>query len=61
VSEVRAVVIDGFGDSPHLAVFPLPELAPDPVLIEVQAASVNAFDWKAVEGRFKDSFEYRFP
>ena len=61
MSEARAVVIDGFGDSPHLAAFPLPELAPDQVLIEVQAASVNAFDWKAAEGRFKDSFEYRFP
>lgn len=61
MSEVRAVVIDGFGDSPHLTAFPLPELAPDQVLIEVQAASVNAFDWKAAEGRFKDSFEYQFP
>jgi NADPH:quinone reductase len=61
VSEVRAVVIDGFGDSPHLASVPLPGLAPDEVLVEVQAASVNAFDWKAAEGRFKDSFEYQFP
>lgn len=58
---VRAVVIDGFGDEPHLATFPAPELGPDEVLIEVRAASVNAFDWKAAEGRFKDSFEYRFP
>ena len=60
-SDVRAVVIGAFDDSPHLATFPLPELAPDQVLIEVQAASVNAFDWKAAEGRFRDSFEYRFP
>ncbi len=59
--DVRAVVIDAFGDPPHLAAFPLPELAPDQVLIEVQAASVNAFDWKAAEGRFRDSFEYKFP
>jgi len=60
-SDVRAVVIDAFGDSPHLATFPRPEPSPDQVLIEVRAASVNAFDWKAAEGRFKDSFEYRFP
>jgi NADPH:quinone reductase len=60
-SDVRAVVSDAFGDSPHLATFPLPGLAPDQVLIEVRAASVNAFDWKAAEGRFKDSFEYKFP
>ena len=61
MTEVRAVVIDGFGDAPHLASFPLPELAAGQVLIEVEAASVNAFDWKAAEGRFKDSFDYRFP
>jgi NADPH:quinone reductase-like Zn-dependent oxidoreductase len=61
VTHVRAVVIDGFGDTPHLASFPLPGLAPDQVLIEVRAASVNAFDWKAADGRFKDAFDYQFP
>jgi NADPH:quinone reductase-like Zn-dependent oxidoreductase len=61
VTNVRAVVIDGFGDPPHLASFPLPELAAGQVLIEVQASSVNAFDWKAADGRFKDSFDYQFP
>jgi NADPH:quinone reductase-like Zn-dependent oxidoreductase len=61
VTDVRALVIDGFGDTPHLATFPLPELAASQVLIEVQATSVNAFDWKAAEGRFKDSFDYQFP
>ena len=61
MTHVRAVVIDAFGDSPHLATFPRPEPSPDQVLIEVRAASVNAFDWKAAEGRFRDSFEYRFP
>ena len=57
----RALVIDGFGDTPHLAAFPVPEPAASEVLIEVQAASVNAFDWKAAEGRFKESFDYQFP
>ncbi len=61
MTDVRAIVIDGFGDPPHLATFPLPELAPGQVLIEVQATSVNAFDWKAADGRFKDSFDYQFP
>jgi NADPH:quinone reductase-like Zn-dependent oxidoreductase len=57
----RGVVIDGFGDEPHLAEIQLPELAPDEVLIKVRAASVNAFDWKAAEGRRRDSFDYQFP
>jgi NADPH2:quinone reductase len=61
VTQVRAVVIDGFTGSPHLATFTAPGLAERQVLIAVQAASINAFDWKAAEGRFKDSFEYEFP
>jgi NADPH:quinone reductase-like Zn-dependent oxidoreductase len=61
VTRVSAIVIDRFDDLPHMTTFPVPELAPDQVLIAVQAASINAFDWKAAEGRFKDSFEYRFP
>jgi NADPH:quinone reductase len=60
-AEARALVIEGFGDAPHLATFPVPELAAGQVLIKVQAASVNAFDWKAAEGRFKESFDYQFP
>lgn len=61
MTSARAVVINHFGDVPHLTTFPLPALAPGQVLIEVQAASVNAFDWKAAEGRFKDAFDYQFP
>jgi NADPH:quinone reductase-like Zn-dependent oxidoreductase len=61
VTRVRAVVIDGYDDPPHLGEFPVPELAADQVLIAVQAASINAFDWKAAEGRFRGSFEYEFP
>jgi NADPH:quinone reductase-like Zn-dependent oxidoreductase len=61
VTSARALVIDGFGDAPHLAAVPVPELGPDQVLIAVHAASINAFDWKAAEGRFKDSFDYQFP
>ncbi len=61
MTDARAVVIDGFDTPPHLAPLAVPELAPDQVLIATAAASVNAFDWKAAEGRFRDSFEYRFP
>src|SRR5437899_347688 len=61
VSDPRGLVIDGFGDTPHLAVLDVPGLVPGQVLIAVEAASVNAFDWKAAEGRFKDNFDYQFP
>lgn len=61
MTNARAVLIDSYDDSPHLATVPVPELAADQVLITVRAASINAFDWKAAEGRFKGSFEYEFP
>jgi NADPH:quinone reductase len=59
--DTRALVIEHFDDTPHLAPVPIPDIGPRDVVIEVRAASVNAFDWKAAEGRFKDTFEYRFP
>jgi NADPH:quinone reductase len=61
VTDTRGVVIEHFGDEPHVAPIDVPPLAQDQVLIEVRAASVNAFDWKAAEGRFKESFDYQFP
>jgi NADPH:quinone reductase-like Zn-dependent oxidoreductase len=57
----RAIVIESFDDAPHAAAIPIPELAPDQVLVAVQAASVNAFDWKAATGRLRESFGYQFP
>jgi len=58
---MRAVLIESFGDAPHVGELEVPALADDQVLIRVHAASVNAFDWKAAEGRFKEMFEYVFP
>jgi NADPH:quinone reductase len=59
--DTRALVIEQFGDAPHLVTLPVPELGPRDVLIEVRAASINAFDWKAADGKFRDIFQYEFP
>lgn len=61
VTETHAVLIDSFEDAPHLAELSIPEVAGDQVLIRLRAASLNAFDWKAAEGRFKEMFRYDFP
>ena len=57
----RALVIDDFGDVPHLGEVPVPALEPTQVLIRVRAASINAFDWKAADGVFRGMFRYHFP
>jgi NADPH:quinone reductase-like Zn-dependent oxidoreductase len=57
----RAVVIESFEDMPHLVERAVPEPGDGEVLIRVHATSINAFDWKAAEGRFKEMFEYDFP
>jgi NADPH:quinone reductase-like Zn-dependent oxidoreductase len=59
--KTRAVLIESFEDSPHLASREVSEPRDGQVLIRVRAASVTAFDCKAAEGRFKDNFEYEFP
>ena len=59
--KTRAVLMESFNDAPHLVEIDMPEPADDQVLVRIHAASVNAFDWKVAEGRFKDMFEYCFP
>jgi len=57
----RLVVIESFDDTPHLVERAIPELGADQVLIRVEAASLNAFDWKVADGFLKHAFEYEFP
>lgn len=57
----RAVVIESFEDQPGVVYTDVPVPGKGEVLIRVHAASINAFDWKAAEGRFKDNFDYQFP
>ncbi len=40
---------------------PKPGLAPDQVLVEVQAAAANPFDWKVREGMVRQMAELNFP
>jgi len=61
VMTTRAVLIESFDDAPHLADRALPEVDGDGVRIRVLASSINAFDWKVAEGRFKEMFRHEFP
>jgi NADPH:quinone reductase-like Zn-dependent oxidoreductase len=58
---MRAIAKDEFGGPVSLMNLPIPEIGSDEVLIRVQAAGVNPFDWKVADGILKDEKEHHFP
>lgn len=63
MSNMRAMVIDGFGDPDVLrpANIPIPVPAPGEVLVQLAYAAANPADWKARRGWLSQYFDYRFP
>jgi NADPH:quinone reductase-like Zn-dependent oxidoreductase len=59
--KTRAIVIEDFGDQPHVVELDVPDVGAGELRVRVHAVSLNAFDWKAAEGRFRDNFTYEFP
>ncbi len=59
---MRAITLDELGTQPALrADLPAPTSAPDEVLIQVRASSVNPVDAAIAAGRLKDMVEHEFP
>jgi NADPH:quinone reductase len=60
---MKAMVINGFGESSRLEIaeVPTPEAQPDEILIRVAYAGVNPVDWKIREGMLEGLFPHRFP
>jgi NADPH:quinone reductase-like Zn-dependent oxidoreductase len=60
---MKAMVINGFGDSSRLEIaeVPNPEAQADEVMIRVAYAGVNPVDWKIREGMLEGLFPHRFP
>jgi NADPH2:quinone reductase len=60
---MKAMVINGFGDSSRLEIaeVPNPQAQADEVLIRVTYAGVNPVDWKIREGMLEGLFPHRFP
>src|SRR5690606_2404552 len=50
-----------FDTDPELAELPVPEPGPGEVLVRMEAAGVNPFDWKVVEGAMRGAVEHAFP
>jgi NADPH:quinone reductase-like Zn-dependent oxidoreductase len=57
------VLYDRFGDEQVLAVreLPIPTIAPNQLLIQVKAASINPLDWKIFHGEMKLMSGSKFP
>ncbi|HET6167655.1 MAG TPA: alcohol dehydrogenase catalytic domain-containing protein, partial [Marmoricola sp.] len=58
---MRAVVIPGFHHEPELADVPAPQPGADEVLVRLEAAGMNPFDWKVIDGALRGSVDHRFP
>ena len=58
---MRAIAKEDFGEPIALVDLPAPGIGAGEVLIRVQAAGVNPFDWKVADGALKDEMEHRFP
>ncbi|WP_280273760.1 NADP-dependent oxidoreductase [Nocardia wallacei] len=58
---MRAMVVPEFGGSPEPAEMPTPAPGPGDIQIRVEAAGVNPYDRKLVDGILKDRLPYDFP
>lgn len=58
---MRAIVVDAFDGTPHLADIPVPEPGAGDVQIQVKAAGINPFDAAVVRGALKEATPHKFP
>ena len=59
---MRAITLESFDKGPTLQEdIPTPQIAPNEVLVRVQASSVNPVDGAIAAGMFKDMLEHEFP
>lgn len=52
---MRAITVSEFGAEPELTEQPVPEPGPGEVLVRVNAAGLNPFDWKVIDGAIRDA------
>ena len=52
---MRAVTVSGFGAAPEVTDRPVPEPGRGEVLVRLNAAGLNPFDWKVIDGAISDA------
>ncbi len=58
---MRAVAVTRFREPPHLMDLPAPAAGRDEVLVRVEYAGINPFDWKIADGIFEGRRPHVFP
>jgi NADPH:quinone reductase-like Zn-dependent oxidoreductase len=58
---MRALVLDAYGLSPHVAELPVPSPGAGQVRVRVRATAINPIDWKQASGKFRPILGARFP
>jgi NADPH:quinone reductase-like Zn-dependent oxidoreductase len=58
---MKAVIVTDFQAEPELIELPTPEPGPGELLVRLQAAGLNPFDWKVADGALKDVVPHSFP
>ncbi|MQA94606.1 MAG: zinc-binding dehydrogenase [Streptosporangiales bacterium] len=58
---MRAIAVSSYGADPQVMDLPMPEPAPDEVVVRLHAASYNSFDLMVADGDMKDTVPASFP
>jgi NADPH:quinone reductase len=61
IQTMHAITLESFDSDPTLQEIPIPQIAPNEVLVRVQASSVNPVDGAIAAGMLKDMVEHEFP
>src|ERR671920_148211 len=61
IQTMHAITLESFDSDPTLQEIPTPQIAPNEVLVRVQASSVNPVDGAIAAGMLKDMVEHEFP
>ncbi len=58
---MKAVAIKKIKGVPELMELPKPELRSGAILVKMEAAGMNPFDWKMIDGILQDKMKHQFP
>ncbi|NIG56203.1 NADP-dependent oxidoreductase [Chitinophaga sp. Cy-1792] len=58
---MKAIAINAFKETPQLMDLPKPGVRPGAMIVKMQAAGLNPFDWKMIDGILDGAMRHQFP